>query len=224
MLDKCRRTNVVPWRRRAHRLKGRTAAAEDEPILVSANAHSVSPWSRRDVQIGAVVAIVLALAFVIWLIVRGGGGGSSSAKTSTLPAAAPKAATVQELRALAVSAGHPIYWAGPESGRVYELSVTSSGRIYVRYLPHGVSIGNKGEYTFVGTYPFPNAYQALKTLAKKGDVSFTVPGNGLAVYSSSTPTNVYVAFPGTNEEIEVYDPSPKHARALIAAGQIAPVR
>ena len=167
------------------------------------------------------MAVALAIAFIVWLIVRGGG---SSEKTNTLPARAAKAATVQQLRDLAVSAGHPIYWAGPEPGRVYELTVTSSGRIYVRYLPHGVAIGNNGGYTFVGTYPFPNAYQALKTLAKKGDVSFNVPGNGIAVYSNSTPTNVYVAFPGTNEEIEVFDPSPKHARALIASGQIAPVR
>jgi hypothetical protein len=191
---------------------------------VSVNERPVSPWTRPDVRIGAVVAVALAIAFIVWLIVRGGGGSSGTTSTSTLPAAAPKAATVAQLRDLAVSAGHPIYWAGPEHGRVYELTVTSSGRIYVRYLPHGAAIGNNGSYTFVGTYPFPNAYQALKTLAKKGDVSFDVPGNGIAVYSNSTPTNVYVAFPGTNEEIEVFDPSPKHARALIASGQIAPVR
>jgi hypothetical protein len=170
------------------------------------------------------VAVALAIAFIVWLIVRGGGGSSGTTSTSTLPAARPKAASVAEIRALAVKAGHPIYWAGAEAGRTYELTVTSSGRIYVRYLPHGVSVGNGGAYTFVGTYPFPNAYQALKTLAKHGDVSFTVPGSGLAVYSPSTPTNVYVAFPGTNEEIEVYDPSPAHVRALIASGQIAPVR
>jgi len=188
------------------------------------NERPVSPWTRPDVRIGAVVAVALAIAFIIWLIVRGGGGSSGTTSTSTLPAAHPKAATLAQLRALAIKAGHPIYWAGPESGRVYELTVTSSGRIYVRYLPHGVSVGNGGSYTFVGTYPFPNAYQALKTLAKHGDVSFTVPGNGVAVYSTSTPTNVYVAFPGTNEEIEVYDPSPAHVRALIASGQIAPVR
>jgi len=172
-----------------------------------------------------VVAVALAIAFIVWLIVRGGGGSSGTTSTSTLPAAAPKAATVAQLRALAIKADHPIYWAGPEPGHVYELTVTSSGRIYVRYLPQGVSVGNGGAYAFVGTYPFPNAYQALKTQAKKqGDVSFTAPGNGLAVYSTSTPTNVYVAFPGTNEQIEVYDPSPKHVRALIASGQIAPVR
>ncbi|MGZ4282003.1 MAG: hypothetical protein ACXVQ4_07900 [Gaiellaceae bacterium] len=189
------------------------------------NAHPVSPWSRRDVQIGAVIAVALAIAFIVWLIVRGGGGSSGTNTTTTSPlAAAPHAATVSQLRALAVRAGHPIYWAGPQAGRVYELSVTSSGRFYVRYLPHGVSIGNKGAYTFVGTYPFANAYQALKSLAKHGDTSFTVPGNGLAVYSNSQPTNVYVAFPGTTEEIEVFDPSPAHARALIASGQIQPVR
>jgi hypothetical protein len=190
---------------------------------VSVNERPAPSWSRPDVRIGAVVAVALAIAFIVWLIVRGG-GSSGKTNTATLPVAAPHAASVQELRALASRAGRPIYWAGTESGRVYELTVTKSGRTYVRYLPHGVAIGNNGGYTFVGTYPFRNAYQALKTLAKKGDVSFTVPGNGLAVYSNSSPTNVYVAFPGTNEEIEVYDPSPKHARALIASGQIAPVR
>lgn len=177
-------------------------------------------------RIGAVVAVALAIAFIVWLIVRGGGGSSgSNHSTTTSPLAAPpKAASVDQIRSLAVKAGHPIYWSGPAAGHTYELTVTSSGRIYVRYLPHGVSIGNQGAYPFVGTYPFTNAYKALKTLAKKGDVSFSVPGSGLAVYSTSTPTNVYVAFPGTNEEIEVYDPSAKHARALIASGQIQPVR
>jgi hypothetical protein len=174
------------------------------------------------------VAIVLAIVFVVWLIVRGGSSSSSSTgsttQTSTLPATPAKAATVAELRALAIRAGHPIYWAGPESNRTYELSVTPAGRIFVRYLPSGVKVGSSSSYPFVGTYPFPGALAALRNLAKHGDTSFTVPGSGLAVYSSSTPTNVYVAYPGTNVEIEVYDPSPEHARALIASGQIAPVR
>jgi len=193
---------------------------------VSVNERPASPWTRPDVRIGAVVAVALAIAFIVWLIVRGGGGSSGATKTTTTSplAAAPHAATVSELRALAVRAGHPIYWAGPESGRTYELSVTSSGRFYVRYLPQGVPIGSKGAYTFIGTYPFPNAYGALKSLAKHSDTSFPVPGGGLAVYSNSTPTNVYVAFPGTNEEIEVFDPAAAHARALIASGQIQPVR
>ena len=171
------------------------------------------------------MAVALAIAFIIWLIVRGGGGSSGTTSTSTLPAAHPKAATLAQLRALAIKAGHPIYWAGPESGRVYELTVTSSGRIYVRYLPHGVSVGNGGSYPFVGTYPFPNAYQALKSLAKKSaDESFSAPAAGLAVYAKDRPTNIYLAYPNSNVEIEVYDPSPSRARSLIREGRIAPVQ
>jgi len=182
------------------------------------------------VQIGAAIAVVLAIAFIVWLIVRGGGGGgtnaaSTQAQTSTVAAVAPRAASQSELRALAVQLGHPIYWVGSEQGRTYEETVTSSGRIFVRYLPSGVRPGTKSaSYTFVGTYPFSDPFNALKGLAKKGDVSLPVPGGGLAVYAPSTPTNIYVAFPRSNVEIEVYDPSPKRARSLVASGQVQPVR
>lgn len=181
-------------------------------------------------QIGAVIAVALAIAFVVWLLVRGGSGNSSPAttalaQTTTVQAVAPKAASQDELRALAVQLGHPIYWVGSQSGSTYELTVTSSGRIFVRYLPQGVQPGSKqAKYTFVGTYPFSHPYQALQGLAKQGDVSFSVPGGGLAVFSASTPTNIYVAFPHSNSEIEVFDPSATRARSLVASGQVQPVR
>ena len=122
--------------------------------------------------------------------------------------------------------GHPVYWVGTEPNRAYELTRTSSDRVFVRYLPHGVPPGTKNaDYTFVGTYPFAAPYEALQGLAKKkDDASFSVPGGGLAVYARSSPTNVYVAFPRSDVEIEVYDPSAKQAQALVASGQVQPVR
>jgi hypothetical protein len=194
---------------------------------VSVNAHPVSPWARRDVQIGAVVAIALALAFVVWLIVRGGGGNSSSAASgsTTVASIGPKAADQAALQALSAQSGHPIYWLGPQAHRIYELTRTSSGRIFVRYLPPTAPIGTKHEYTIVGTYPVTGAFQALKKQAAKDhDLTFTAPGGGFAAYSESSPTNVYLVYPGKNVQIEVFDPSPQHARALITSGQIAPVR
>jgi hypothetical protein len=183
------------------------------------------------VRIGAVIAVALAIAFIVWLIVRGGSGSTSNTtstpteSTPPVPAIAPRLATQAELRALAVKVGHPIYWVGPEPKGAYELTRTSSDRFFIRYLPRGVTAGTKNSaYTFVGTYPFANAFRALKGLTKKGDVSLSVPGGGLAVYSPSSPTNVYVAFPLSAVEIEVYDPSPKRARALVASGQVQPVR
>jgi hypothetical protein len=190
---------------------------------------TVPPWTRPDVLVGAVVAVALAIAFVVWLLVRGGGGTHAPAATATgqptVKAVAPRAASQAELRTLAVQLGHPLYWVGTEPGSTYELTVTSDGRVFVRYLPRGVEPGTKSaSYTFVGSYPFNSPYSALQAQKKKGDVSLSVPGGGVAVYAPGTPTNIYVAFPHQNVEIEVYDPSPKRARSLVASGQVQPVR
>ena len=78
------------------------------------------PWTRPDVLIGAGVAVALAIAFIVWLLVRGGGGDQPKY---------PRAASQEEMRALAVQVGHPIYWVGSRSDEDYELTRTASGRI-----------------------------------------------------------------------------------------------
>jgi hypothetical protein len=186
-----------------------------------------APWARRpDVRIGAVVAVVLAVAFGVWLIVRGGDSNSSSGRqTQTVPAIAPVAASAERLRSLSVEIGRPIYWAGPRSDDTYELTRTSQDQIYVRYLPQGVAVGTKqSSYTIVGTYPVGDAYVVLQKLAQKeGETSFTAPNGGIAVYDTSHATNVYLAYPDSDLEIEVFDPSAERARSLIASGKIVPV-
>jgi hypothetical protein len=181
------------------------------------------PWVRRqEVRIGAVIAVALAIAFVVWLVaVRG--SGSSKAKITSI---SPTAATPDRLRALAKDVGHPIYWAGPAENMTYELTETSSGRIFVRYLPEGVPVGtSRSGYTIVGTYPVDDAYDVLNGLARKsGESSFPAPRGGFAVFGKETSTNIYLAYPDEkNVQIEVYDPSPKQARSLIDSGRIAPV-
>jgi hypothetical protein len=199
-------------------------------LFVAVNQRPASSWTDPRVGIGALIAIAAAIAFVVWLAVGCGSSKSNStattAPTSTVAAISARAATRAELRALAVQVGHPVYWVGPESDRIYELTRTASDRIFVRYLPNGVEPGTKSAaYTFVGTYPFTGAYKALQGLAKKkDDTSLSVPGGGLAVYARSSPTNIYVAFPGSDVEIEVYDPDAKRARSLVASGQVQPVR
>ena len=180
-------------------------------------------------RIGAVVALALAAAFVIWLVVRANDSGSSSTTTTTgstagLKPIGPVAATAAALRALSTSS-RPIYWVGPRRGQTYELTRTSSGRVYVRYLPPGAKIGNRSAaYTIVGTYPTQDALKVLKDLTnQKGEQSVPAPGGGVAVYSTTAPTNVYVAFPGSDVQIEVFDPSAKKARRLVTTGRVTPV-
>ena len=195
---------------------------------MAVNESNPTGWARRpNVRIGAVVAVAIAVAFVVWLLVRGGDSNSSSTgQTQTVPAIAPVAATPDRLRSLSVEIGRPIYWAGPLSNTTYELTRTSQDRIYVRYLPQDVQVGTKrADYTIVGTYPVSNAYNVLKGLAKtSGHTSFSAPDSGFAVYDTSRSTNVYLAYPGSNVQIEVFDPSASRARALVTSGQVGPVR
>jgi hypothetical protein len=190
------------------------------------NERTLPPWARDSrVRVGAVVAVAVLVALVVWLLVRNNDNGSGSGSVATGPAIGPVAATQDRLRKLASEEGHDIYWIGPENNTTYELTRTSAGRIFVRYLPKGVPVGiNRADYTIVGTYPVPNATSVLQGLAEKsGENKLSVPNGGIAVFSSSQPTNVYVAYPGSNLQIEVFDPSAERAQRLVTSGQVEPV-
>jgi hypothetical protein len=188
---------------------------------------------QAPIRIGAVVALALAIAFVVWLVVRGNDNSSSTtAKTSTPARTKPapavhetvRAASPPSLRALAKASGHPIYWAGTQPKVKYELTQVTDGRIYIRYLPKGVPLRTKHVYPIVATYPVPNAYKAVRTAAKEsGAVTFRAPRGGLAVYNQSAPTNVYLAYPGSKYQVEVFDPNPSRARQLVRSGTIRPI-
>ena len=191
---------------------------------------------QAPIRIGAVVALALAIAFVVWLVVRGNDNSSSTANTSTTPAAKPgkttrapretvKAASLQTLRALARASGHPIYWAGPQPKVKYEVTQVTDGRIYIRYLPKGVPIGDRrAAYLIVATYPVKNAYKAVSIAAKEsGAVTFRTARGGLAVYNQSASTNIYFAYPGSKFQVEVFDPNPSRARQLVRTGAVRPI-
>ena len=141
------------------------------------------------------------------------------------PQAHAAAASPQRLLAFARSVGHPVYWAGPQPRFTYELSRTKDGRVYVRYLPPGVEVGtSKPDYLTIGTYPQPNALATLRATAKKQHARLIgLAAGGLAFQYKSRPTSVYIAFPGSNYQIEVFDPSASVARRVVKSGQLATI-
>jgi len=180
---------------------------------------SVDAAEKRRIgprRVAAVVVLAAAVAVgVWWFAVRGG---------TSHPSAAPAgvtAATVQSLTTLAESLSSPVYWAGPEAGVTYELNQATTGRIYVRYLPSGVAIGSPDAYLTVGTYADPKAYDVTLGLAgQAGSVKVPVSNGGIAFYEHSRPTNVYIAFPGSDYQVEVFDPVAGQAAQLVRAGKI----
>ena len=176
---------------------------------------------RPQFRVGAVVAVALLIAFGVWVYIRA--SGSSSPKPAPVRAGAVPV-TPAVLRSLAGSSSSPIYWAGPRSGFTYELTKTADGRVFIRYLPHGVPVGAVEPYLTVGTYPIANAYTVTNTLAgESGAIRVAVPGGGVGFYETNRPMNVYLAFPGTSSQIEVYDPAAGEARRLVVSGEIARV-
>jgi hypothetical protein len=145
--------------------------------------------------------------------------------TPTAAAKGPVAATPAMLRAASASRSAPLYWAGERSGTTYELTDTVAGRTYVRYLPKGTPVGSpRPDYLSVGTYTVPNALVQIRALASRpGSVRIPLANGGVAVYTKSRPTSVYLAYPGAPYEIEVYDPNAATALQLVTSGKIVPV-
>ena len=131
----------------------------------------------------------------------------------------------QARRHHARSLGHPVYWAGaPRGGAHLELSETPDRKVYVRYLPAGVKIGAKAGQLTIATYPVPAALASLRRAAgSPGGKTSALPGGGLVLSNADRPTNVYVAYPRTDLQIEVYDPANGRALQLVRGGRLAPV-
>jgi hypothetical protein len=175
--------------------------------------------SVPHLRFGALLAVGLAVFLTGWLILGGRDDGSA-------PTNGASEASESELRSFAASSSTPVYWAGPRADQTYELTRTADGRVYVRYLPHGVKVGDpRPQFLTVGTYPRPNAWAELRRAAREpGAVSRQLSNDGMMVFSRSRPTSVYVGYAGGRYQIEVYAPSPGSARKLVLSGQIVPVR
>jgi hypothetical protein len=192
-------------------------------VTAPANRGTEEPRGAYVRTPAALIAVALTAAIaaivVVWLLVAG------DDETSRPRRAPAKAASIRALNAFASSVRHPVYWAGSQPRFTYELSRTKDGRIYIRYLPPGVKLGDRRpNYLTVGTYPQRNAFATLRATAKKQQSrTIRLAGSGLAFQDKNRPTSVYLAYPGLAFQIEVFDPSRGRARELVASGQIKPM-
>ena len=164
----------------------------------------------------AVTALVVAAAVTGTLNMLGGDERSKGVPIET---------TVKQLRATAANADRPIYWAGSAPGARLELTETKAGKTFVRYLPAGVRVGDRQISSLtVASYPVPRAYAATeKSSRKKTMVHARTLGGGLAVWSRTRPSNVYLAYPGSDALVEVFSPGAVLGQRLVLSGAVAPV-
>jgi hypothetical protein len=167
-----------------------------------------------------IIVLAIVVGVIVWLIVK---GDDENNKSSSAPPAS--AAGVDTLRSLPGELGHDVYWAGRRAGFTYELTQVN-GNIYIRYLPAGISLGDpRPNYLTVGTYPKPRSFTLLQRQARqRGNESRPASRGGIAVWSNQRPQSVYVAYPRSDVQVEVYTPSAPQARRLATSGAVTPIR
>jgi hypothetical protein len=173
-----------------------------------------------------VIAVALAAAFLVWFFVVDDDDDGGGDETAASGANAAHAATPEEIANLAGSVDYPIYWAGALPNRTYELTRTRSGRVYIRYLPEGVDVGDRNpNYLTVGTYPQANGYAAVRAASRRPRTLVReTRGGALVVYDRNHPRSTYFSFPGAKFQVEVFDPTPGRARKLTLSGRVVRVR
>jgi hypothetical protein len=168
------------------------------------------------------IATAIAAVVVVWLLI------SDHERTTpvSVVARSPTLVSAEQLVSESKSLGHPIYWAGPRTKWSYELTVTKSGRVYVRYLPRGADAGDpRSNFLTVGTYAGVDAYTSLKKVSTGPAVhSNLLPNDGLLVAPKRLPKSVYLAYPNDDYQVEVYDASAGAARRMALNGLIAQIR
>lgn len=177
------------------------------------------------------VGLVLAVAIVAWLMVRPASTATPTANLSATESAsasspltmpvAPVIVSVEELKAQTNTLGIPVYWNGEMKGTNIELTILRDATVFVRYLPKGVSAGDKAPYFTVATYMNQNAYAQVQSLAAApGAKSIKYSGGALAATASETDPNTYFAYEGVPALIDVFSQNPPEGWDLIASGSI----
>jgi hypothetical protein len=176
---------------------------------------------RHRRLLGGAIAAALTLVAVV-LAIAGGSGGDGE---SRVVESGPHFVDAGGLEELEASAGHPVYWAGERPPARLELHEEAEGSIYLRYLPPGIAAGDpEQDFLTVGTYPVTDAVAALeRSAASSGTRVESGPGEGVILRNPGSRGSVYLAYPGADIQIEVYDPTPGRSLALIRSGAIVPV-
>ena len=177
---------------------------------------------RTAVIAGAIVVVVVAA--IIAFAVGGKDSKNSGSNGSNNQTTQQVGLNADGLKTAVTALGRKVYWAGDEADNLYVLQTLANGQTTVRYIPKG---GNPNEaqaiYRVMGSYPIKDAFGVTtKAGQAEGSVLITNADGSIVVYNKAKLSNVYVAFPGVDVQVEIYDPSGQ-ALALATSGRVVPI-
>lgn len=169
---------------------------------------------------GFFIALILSVALVFGFI----GFGLAQQFKPTLGEQTTLAAkisggvclTEKELKNLVVEQKLSAYWSGPVNGATYSLNANQSGQVFIRYIEKGQQCDSQTrDFRVIATYSQVGAFDSTKAAGNQANgVSLGNSDGSIVYFNKESPTNVYLAYPGIDYQIEIYDPNPKKAVSL----------
>lgn len=171
-----------------------------------------------------VVGIALLAGISVWFLT----GCNRDGKDVAMPGGSLADARIvpaDDVSSIPDDVDHEVFWAGERPDSELELSDDPSGNVHLRYLTDGSEAGTAAQtFLDVGTYPFKNAYQATRLLAKQEGLNKVAVDGGVGFYDKKRPYSVILAFSGQPDlQIEVYHPEKNGALDVVRSGDIVPV-
>jgi hypothetical protein len=170
------------------------------------------------------VVVIVAAGLALWTWWGGRSATPSAAPTPTASRPGPVLMTHGQLVVAAQATGHSVYWAGARGLSQYEATF-GGGSFYIRYLPAGAAAGTSTPYLTVGTYERAAPYaQLISASQQSGAVGRQLRGGAFVLQPAGKPTSAYFAFRNANLLMEVFDPTPGKALALVVSGAVQPLK
>jgi hypothetical protein len=175
--------------------------------------------SNRPLAIALVALSVALIAAVAVLVLRD--------DPVSLTPGEPQVVSIDELAEVAEEDEHPIYWVGERDGARYELTETTAGRLFVRYLEGNAEAGDeRADFLTVATYPSKDGVAEIKEAVRDTpDARLGRADNGaFLLIDPSSADSAHLAYPGPGSpQIEVYSPVPGEALRLASRGAVQPL-
>jgi hypothetical protein len=126
------------------------------------------------------------------------------------------ALTQSQLENLVADESITAYWAGPRPGYLYSIDTTSSDRVFLQYIQANKNSSNVvANSRVIATYFAKDGFARTVAAATLIDnTGFRNPNGSVVFYSKNRDTDIYLAFPGREVQIEIFDPLAGQALSL----------
>jgi len=121
-----------------------------------------------------------------------------------------------QLQSLVVEESITAYWAGPRPGYLYSINTTAKDRVFLQYIQADKNSSNVvANSRVIATYFVKDGFaRTVAAATRPGNTGFRNPNGSVVFYSKNRNTDIYLAFPGKEVQIEIFDPLAGQALSL----------